>query len=102
MVRENAQEVRGKVLKYLMVRRTRSEIALYFAEDLQDQSLKFPEVADPNPIFYELNEHEDQVFHKTIEWSPKSLNMPVIPPCSISKEEFPIPKSWPRKIWASS
>ncbi len=62
VVRENAQEVREKVLKYLMVRRTRSEIALYFGDDLQGQNLKFPEVADPSPIFYEFDEQEDRVF----------------------------------------
>ena len=31
VVKENALEIRDKVLKYLMVRRTRTEIAKYFA-----------------------------------------------------------------------
>lgn len=66
-VRENAREIREKVLKYLMVRRTRSEIARYFAQDLQTQGLKFPEVANPTPLYYELNEQEDAVFTETIE-----------------------------------
>ena len=50
-----------------MVRRTRSEIAAYFNRDLQNQNLKFPEVADPQPVFYELNDHEDDVFNTSIE-----------------------------------
>lgn len=67
IVKENAQEIRDKVLKYLMVRRTRTEIEKYFTKDLEQQGLKFPEVDDPKPIFYELNEKENQVFTKTIE-----------------------------------
>ncbi|MFZ5887320.1 MAG: helicase-related protein, partial [Chloroflexota bacterium] len=66
-VRENAREIREKVLKYLMVRRTRSEIVRYFAQDLQTQGLKFPEVANPQPLYYELNEREDAIFTETIE-----------------------------------
>lgn len=67
VVRENAREMREKVLKYLMVRRTRNEIARYFARDLETQGLKFPEVANPQPLFYELDEREDEIFNATIE-----------------------------------
>jgi len=66
-VRENANEIRERVLKYLIVRRTRTEIVKYFAGDLKQQKLEFPEVADPEPIFYQLNRNEDYVFNKTIE-----------------------------------
>ena len=67
VVKENAREIRDKVLKYLMVRRTRTEIAKYFADDLKHQNLKFPEVENPEPLFYELNDVEDDIFNKTIE-----------------------------------
>lgn len=67
IVRENAKEIREKVLKYLMVRRTRTEIVKYFSEDFEKQKLKFPEVEKPEPLFYELNDTEDEVFNKTIE-----------------------------------
>lgn len=66
-VKENAREIREKVLKYLMIRRTRSEIVKYFARDLKEQKLKFPEVENPEPIFYQLNKSEDAIFSKTIE-----------------------------------
>ncbi|MDD3804584.1 MAG: helicase-related protein, partial [bacterium] len=66
-VRENSKEIRDKVLKYLMVRRTRAEIANYFSEDLKNQNLKFPEAHKPEPLFYELNSDEDSIFNKTIE-----------------------------------
>lgn len=73
VVKENAKEIREKVLKYLMVRRTRSEIVRYFARDLERQKLKFPEVIDPEPIFYQLNDAEDRIFNRTIELIAKNF-----------------------------
>jgi len=66
MVKENAKEIRGKVLKYLMVRRTRSEIEEYFSRDIKEQKLKFPDVENPEPLYYQLNEDEDKIFNETI------------------------------------
>ncbi len=65
--RANAREIREYVLKHLMVRRTRSEVEKYYGEDLSRQKLSFPEVVDPEPLFYELNEEEDKIFNDTIE-----------------------------------
>ncbi len=65
-VKENAKEIREKVLKYLMVRRTRNEIEKYFSKDIKKQKLKFPEVQDPLPLYYQLNEAEDKIFNETI------------------------------------
>jgi len=64
--KENAREIRESVLKYLMVRRTRKEIESYFADDLKNQKLKFPDVENPEPAFYQLNEEESAVFSKTV------------------------------------
>ncbi|MFQ5751850.1 MAG: phospholipase D-like domain-containing protein, partial [bacterium] len=66
-VRANAREIRDKVLKYLMVRRTRTEIENYFEKDIKEQGLKLPEVKKPEPLFYELNDEEDDIFNKTID-----------------------------------
>jgi superfamily II DNA or RNA helicase/HKD family nuclease len=66
-VRENSREIREKVLKYLMVRRTRTEIEKYFDKDIKSQNLKFPDVEKPTPLFYELNDTEDGIFNNTIE-----------------------------------
>jgi len=66
-IKENAKEIRDKVLKYLMVRRTRKEIEQYFPKDLALQGLKFPEVESPKPLYYELNDLEDEIFSNTIE-----------------------------------
>ncbi|MFA4830664.1 MAG: helicase-related protein [Patescibacteria group bacterium] len=71
--KENSRDIREKVLKYLMVRRTRTEITRYFAEDLASQKLRFPDVEKPEAAFYELNDEEDVVFTKTIELIAKKF-----------------------------
>ncbi len=65
-VQDNARQTREKILKYLMIRRTRTEIEKFYGEDLKRQGLKFPEVANPDPIFYKLNKTENEVFNETI------------------------------------
>jgi len=67
VAKENAREIRDRVLKYLMVRRTRSEIEKYFTSDVKEQNLKFPETPDPIPLYYELNDTEDSIFNETIQ-----------------------------------
>ena len=67
IVKANSLEIRNKVLKYLMVRRTRTEIEKYFNKDIKEQGLKFPDVKKPEPLFYELNDEEDNIFNKTID-----------------------------------
>jgi len=63
----NAKEIRDRVLKILMVRRTRTEIEKYFAEDLEKNNVKFPEVLDPKPFYYQLNADEDKIFMETVQ-----------------------------------
>jgi superfamily II DNA or RNA helicase len=66
IVQENARQTREKILKFLMIRRTRTEIEKYYGEDLKRQGLKFPEVANPQPLFYKFNKVEAEVFDETI------------------------------------
>ncbi len=66
-VKDNAREIREKVLKYLMVRRTRTEIGRYYAADIAAQRLRFPDVSAPEPLFYQLNERENSAFNLTTE-----------------------------------
>jgi superfamily II DNA/RNA helicase len=65
-VRDNASAIRECVLKYLMIRRTRSEITKYYGEDLAKQGLKFPEVSDPEALFYTFSPAEEEAFAQTI------------------------------------
>jgi superfamily II DNA/RNA helicase len=65
-VQANARATREKVLKYLMIRRTRTEIEKYYGDDMKQQGLKFPEVADPEPLFYKFNKQENEIFLETV------------------------------------
>ncbi len=71
--RENAHRIRTSILKYLMVRRTRKEIENYFADDLNNQNLSFPAVEDPEPLFYQLNGKENDIFNRTVEFLTQRL-----------------------------
>jgi len=63
--KENSRGIREKVMRYLTVRRTRGEITRYFSADLQVQGLSFPEVRDPEPVYYQFNADEERVFDET-------------------------------------
>ena len=67
IVKENAKEIREKVLKYLMIRRTRKSIEKYYADDLKQQGFKFPKVEDPRPIIYKFDEKLDKIFNQTLD-----------------------------------
>ncbi|MFN6991789.1 MAG: phospholipase D-like domain-containing protein, partial [Fervidobacterium sp.] len=73
ITRAIAKEIRDKVLKHIMVRRTRKEIEKYYAEDLKMNGIKFPEVEDPKPIYYQLNEEEDKIFMDTVSLITEKL-----------------------------
>ncbi len=62
----NAKATREQILKYLMIRRTRTEIVKYYGDDLKLQGFKFPDVADPQPLFYKFNRTENEIFNETV------------------------------------
>jgi len=72
-VQTNAKATREQVLKHLMIRRTRTEIMKYYGEDLTLQGLKFPDVADPQPLFYKFSKAENEVFLETIRLLTKDF-----------------------------
>ncbi len=90
--KENARRIRERVLKYLMVRRTRREIIKYYGSDLKAQKMSFPTVADPQPIFYELNEEENDIFHKTIKRITRSFSYARYTPLLFHKSTTPMEK----------
>lgn len=67
LIKAGSKDIREKVLKYIMVRRTRGEIKKYFSEDMTEQGLFFPEVADPHRIIYKFNDTIGAVFSKTLK-----------------------------------
>lgn len=66
-VKQASKEVREKILKYVMVRRTRNAIQKYFSEDISQQGLFFPEIEDPQRLVYEFDDETDRVFKETIK-----------------------------------
>ena len=65
-LRDNSEIIRDKLLREVMVRRTRSEIEEYYAEDLKNQGLKFPKAGSPEKIIYTFDEATDEAFNATI------------------------------------
>lgn len=49
-----------------MIRRTRSEIQQYYADDLAKQGLTFPKAGSPEKIIYSFDEETDDAFSQTI------------------------------------
>lgn len=66
VVQENAKATREQLLKHLMIRRTRTEIERYYGGDMKQQGLRFPEVKDPEPLFYQFNKIENEFFDESI------------------------------------
>lgn len=97
IIKENAKEIREKVLKYLMVRRTRFEITKYFSDDLFKQKLRFPEIEKPEPFFYKLNDNEDSVFTNTIELIAKEFKYSRYTPMLYYKGELSQPEELAQK-----
>ncbi|SDL01325.1 SNF2-related protein, partial [Halanaerobium congolense] len=60
------KKVRDKVLRHVMVRRTRTEIENYYEDDIKKQGLSFPNISDPKRIIYQFDVNTNEVFEKTI------------------------------------
>lgn len=66
VIKEVSDEIKQKVLKHVMVRRTRHDVVTYFKEDMQKQGLHFPEMQEPEKILYKYEGEVEKVFDKTI------------------------------------
>ncbi|OPY09689.1 MAG: RNA polymerase-associated protein RapA [Syntrophus sp. PtaB.Bin001] len=66
-VKSVSRDMREKVLKYVMVRRTRSEVFNFFKDDIEKQGLSFPELDDPQRIIYTFDAQQEHIFNATIE-----------------------------------
>ena len=65
-LRENSEVIRDKLLREVMIRRTRSEIEEYYADDLRAQGLTFPKAGSPERIIYEFDDATNSAFIETI------------------------------------
>ena len=66
VLKENSEIIRDKVLRNIMIRRTRTEIVKYYGNDLEKQGLKFPKLDNPEQIIYEYDDETDKLFEETI------------------------------------
>src|SRR4030065_726186 len=80
-----------------MIRRTRKEMEDFFGEDLKNQKLEFPEVADPEPVLYELNDEEDNIFNETIRLVAQKFNYSRYTPMLYYKGEVSQPEKLAQK-----
>lgn len=66
-LRENSEIIRDKLLREVMIRRTRGEIQDYYADDLTKQGLTFPKAGSPEKIVYSFDEVIDETFNETMK-----------------------------------
>jgi len=66
-VKESSDKIRNRVLKHLMIRRTRNEIKNHFFDDIEQQWLFFPEMADPIKVMYQFDSKTNVLFEDTIK-----------------------------------
>ncbi|HEX8576654.1 MAG TPA: SNF2-related protein [Flavobacterium sp.] len=67
-IRELYSKIRERVISPVTVRRTRKDLKNYpdYLKDLEEQGIKFPEIADPREKIYEFNSKLNKLFYKTI------------------------------------
>ncbi len=65
-IKEISREIRGRILKHVMVRRTRTDVLTYFKSDIETQGLFFPDVKEPRRIVYTFENELEEVFNQTI------------------------------------
>ena len=65
-MRENSEAIRDRLIREVMIRRTRGEVQKYYEDDLKKQGLHFPSAGSPEKIIYEFDEKTDEAFRETI------------------------------------
>lgn len=65
-LRDNSEFIRDKILREVMIRRTRSEIVEFYGEDLKKQGLVFPKAGSPERIVYTFDDATNSAFTETI------------------------------------
>ena len=62
-------ELRDKIIEPLTVRRTRTDLSRHeeYAQDLQEQGIRFPEVGAPEKLLYPLEAPLNQLYDETIK-----------------------------------
>lgn len=64
-LKEMSDQIREKVLNYILVRRTRTDIKKHYAED--SEGLRFPEIRGPHKLEYAMDEEMAQLFADSVD-----------------------------------
>jgi superfamily II DNA or RNA helicase len=67
VIKQVSEEIRNKILRFVMIRRTRSDVRKYFPDDLSKQGVIFPDLSDPGRMVYQFNGELETVFLQTVE-----------------------------------
>ncbi len=65
-IKDISNEIRDKVLKSLMIRRTRKDVEKYYSSDMKTLGLQFPTVQDPITVYYELDKELNDLFDRSV------------------------------------
>lgn len=66
VMKEISKEIRERILKHVMVRRTRTDVLTYFKKDTEKYGFLFPVLQDPCRIIYRLEGNLETTFSQTI------------------------------------
>jgi len=97
-LKKGSREIREKVLKYIMVRRTRREITDYFSVDIEKRGLFFPDMKDPRRIIYQFDKKTGAVFNQTMELLKKFRYSRYTPLLYLKKEITEFEKQSQRNV----
>lgn len=67
LIKEVSDDIRNSILRYVMVRRTRTDVMTYFKKDMQVQGLTFPNLDNPQKIVYQYEGELETIFNNTIK-----------------------------------
>lgn len=67
LIKEISDDIRNRILRYVMVRRTRKDVMTYFKQDMNMQGLTFPEIENPHKLVYKYEGVLEEIFKKTIQ-----------------------------------
>lgn len=67
LIKAISDDIRNSILRYVMVRRTRTDVMTYFKKDMQMQNLTFPDLDNPQKIVYEFEGDLETIFNNTIK-----------------------------------
>jgi len=95
-----SSEIREDILKYVMVRRTRSEIVKFFQKDIEEQGLSFPDINEPHALTYFLGEELEYIFDETIELLQKFSYSRYIPLLYLKRKLTPLEEQQQKNVRA--